>query len=267
MPNDVCSNQSVTQQWAGTVPHRTRMAAINRTVAQVGGADRPALSRHPRPPYDHQPHEKPHVQHIHPRQPDAVLELEVRRNGADRQQADQQPRRLATEHRQPDRFRNQRPGIREPSHLVPRRGQGSQEMQQGDGRHQRRAELIQNEHLAAEDVRLEARAADGIGIDADVIIQPGQKRENKSDAGEDQAHPCRTIGLTDLADPERPDQRGRNREFEPGHFQEPHENSSIVPKWSLCSSDSRDDSPARKSVHRRSIVSNHRKSCTIGAAT
>ena len=46
MPNEACSNQSVTQQWAGTVPQRTRIASHSGMVAHqgVGAEVRPADS-------------------------------------------------------------------------------------------------------------------------------------------------------------------------------------------------------------------------------
>ena len=50
-------------------------------------------------------------------------------------------------------------------------------------------------------------------------------------------------------------------------MKEIHENSSIVPKWGLTWSDSRDAPPERKSVQRRSSASHHRKARTNGATT
>ncbi len=267
IPNVACSNQSVTQQCAGTVPHRTRIASSKGMVAQaVGGASRPWISTAVQPRIE-QADEEGHVEHVDPRRPAAAGQLDVGRHRRRGQEPDQQPRLLARELRQADGLGRQRPGERESPHLHPRCGQRRQEMDQRDRRHEGRVELVEGEDLAAQQEVLRAQGQSGLRWDAQVESQPGQDRAGHRRAGERQAPVIGADRLPLPAHPQRAEQRDHQGIVQPGELEDIHENSSIVPKWGLTESDSRDAPPERKSVQRRSRRSHHWKARTNGRTT
>ena len=94
---------------------------------------------------------------------------------------------------------------------------------------------------------------------------PARHRQTRTDKRH--APAVHATGMLHPADGEAAEQVDDDRQFEPRQMEDIHENSSIVPKRGLTWSDSRDASPARKSVQRRSSASHQRKVRTNGATT
>ena len=124
MPNEACSNQSVTQQWAGTAPHRIRTAASSRTAPTRSTGDRrhvhAAPSRRPAAPTN-----RAMCSDVDPGRPAAVEQLDVRRDGR-RPPAGRSGPTAACSRTSPGGAprRRQRPGEREPPHAWSARSPG-----------------------------------------------------------------------------------------------------------------------------------------------
>ena len=70
------------------------------------------------------------------------------------------------------------------------------------------------------------------------------------------------LGHAHEAHDQRPKNRDADRDLDPRQMKQVHDSSSIVPKGGFTWSDSREASPVRKSVQRRSSESNQRNSLT-----
>ena len=194
MPKEVCSNQSVTQQWAGTVPHRTRMAAMSRTVAQVGGAERPA-GRDARPAQHQQPDEQ---QPCAGRTPASAGRGSAARSRAARcrppagrpssHEALQLniARRIASEASDQEN-ENRRILVRAVASAVRKCSSATAGTSGALSSSRTRTSRPKRQGC-----RLQRLI--GLGIDADVEAQPGQEREDEGDPGEDQAPAGRRDG-------------------------------------------------------------------------
>ncbi len=183
----------------GAAPHEDGRDQGDRRPPR--SLDRRAPRKHDGRPAEHeQPDKKCHVQDIDARRPAPVAKLDIRWNGRYRQEGDQDPGFLATEHRQSDGLGRHRPGKRVAPHGRSRGGHTDQEMQEGDRRQERCVQLIEHEDLRAEQSGLNARAGERLGGDADIKRQPRQHGAAERQAGKRDAPAVDAVGVMDPAD-------------------------------------------------------------------
>lgn len=221
---------------------------------------------HEHPASHQQPGQERHVQRVHPRRFPAGHQLQVRRQRADGQQGDHAPRLAATQRRQQDGLRDERPREREPADFRPQRRERRQEIQQRRERQKRGADGVQLEDVLADQPGQHVPAVVRRRGAQQAEVQPGPHGARQCD-GRDHERPLPGgVGVAQPPDPQRPRQRDHDRQFQPGEVQFAHHQFSNLVGGGTWS-ESREGCRARKSVHRRSSRSNQRNSRTNGRTT